>query len=98
MKSGHLLVQAEVWLEEELELCQLRVDNLSLIKLYDSDSRSSTLVSIFLFSGKLRKTHNYAEFNEAILASGEETAMILQSKCQGWYHHSRDKLSPVLDA
>ena len=76
----------------------MRVDNLSLIELYDSDSRSSTLVSIFLFSGKLRKTHNYAEFNEAILASGEETVMILHSKCQGWYHHSRDTLSPVLNA
>ena len=32
------------------------------------------------------------------MASGEETAIILQSKCQGWYHHSRDTLSPVLDA
>ena len=36
-----------------------------------------------ILHGKLRKAHNYAEFNEAILASGEETAMILQSKYQG---------------
>ena len=51
-----------------------------------------------ILHGKLRKANNYTEFNEAILASGEESAMILQSKCQGWYHHKRDTLSPVLDA
>ena len=52
-----------------------------------------------ILHAKLRgKTHNYAEFNEAILTSGEETAMILRIKCQGWYHHSRDTLNPVLDA
>ena len=51
-----------------------------------------------ILHGKLRKSHNYAEFDEAILDSSEETTMILQSKCQGWYHPSRDTLSPVLYA
>ena len=46
---------------------------------------------------KLRGKHDYTEYNKSILSSAEETAMTVGSKCQGWYQHSRDTLTPSLD-
>ena len=47
---------------------------------------------------RLKATSNYTEFNDAILRSGEETAMKKSNEDQGWYHFSRDTLSPTLEA
>ena len=47
---------------------------------------------------KLRRGNNYTEYNEAILRGTEETVMAVVSKCQGWYYHSWDTLTPILDA
>ena len=41
---------------------------------------------------------DYTTFNKAILRCAEQTAMIVKSKCQGWFHHSRDTLAPTLEA
>ena len=46
---------------------------------------------------KALKPFNYNEFNEAILRSGEYTAMISNSENQGWSHFSRDTLTPALE-
>ena len=47
---------------------------------------------------RLKTTCNYTKFNDAILCSGEETAMKKNSEDQGWYHFSRDTLTPTLEA
>ena len=47
---------------------------------------------------KLREKRNdYTKYNQAILSSEEEIAMDVGSKCQRWYHHIRDTLTPILD-
>ena len=46
----------------------------------------------------LREPFNYTKFNDAILRSGEETAMINNSENQGWFHFSREILTPTLEA
>ena len=46
---------------------------------------------------KSREKHDYTGYNEAILRSAEETEMVVGSKYQGWYHHRRDTLTPILD-
>ena len=46
---------------------------------------------------KSREKHDYTGYNEAILSSAEETEMVVGSKYQGWYHHRRDTLTPILD-
>ena len=47
---------------------------------------------------RLKTTCNYTEFNDAILRSREETAMKKNSEDQGWYHFSRNTLTPTLEA
>ena len=47
---------------------------------------------------KLREKHDYTEYNKAIFNSAEKTDMVFGSKCQFWYHHSRDTLTPILDS
>ena len=47
---------------------------------------------------RLQEPFNYTEFNESILCSGEDTAMINNSKNQGWFHFSRNTLTPTLEA
>ena len=46
----------------------------------------------------LQDTHDYTTYNEAILSCAKQTAMIVKSKCQGWFHHSRDTLAPTLES
>ena len=46
----------------------------------------------------LKTTSNYTDFNNAILQSREETAMKKSNEDQGWYHFSRDTLTPTLEA
>ena len=46
----------------------------------------------------LKTTSNYTDFNDAILRSGEETAMKKSNEDQGWYHFSRNTLTPTLEA
>ena len=45
---------------------------------------------------RLKKSSNYTEFNDAILQSREEIAMKKSNKYHGWYHFSRDTLTPTL--
>ena len=45
---------------------------------------------------RLKVTRNYTKFNDAILRSGEETATKKSNKDQGWYHFSRDTITPPL--
>ena len=47
---------------------------------------------------QLKVTSNYTEFNAAILQSGEETETKKSNEDQGWYHFSRDTLTPTLEA
>ena len=47
---------------------------------------------------RLQEPFNYTEFNEAILHSGEDTAMINNSENQGWFHFIHNTLSPTLEA
>ena len=47
---------------------------------------------------RLKAISNYTEFNDAILRSGEETSMKKSNEDQGWYHFSRDNLTPTLEA
>ena len=47
---------------------------------------------------RLQAPFNYTEFNDAILRSGEDTAMINNSENQGWFHFSRNTLTPTLEA
>ena len=47
---------------------------------------------------RLQEPFNYTEFNESILRSWEDTSMINDSKNQGWFHFSRNTLSPTLEA
>ena len=47
---------------------------------------------------RLQEPFNYTEFNEAILCSGEDTAIINNSDNQGWFHFSRNTLTPALEA
>ena len=47
---------------------------------------------------RLKATSNYTEFNDAVLRSGEETATKKSNEDQGWYHFSRDTLTPTLEA
>ena len=47
---------------------------------------------------RLKTTCNYTELNDAILRSGEETATKKIKEDQGWYHFSRDTLTPTLEA
>ena len=45
---------------------------------------------------RLKKSSNYTEFNDAILHSREEIAMKKSNEDHGWYHFSRDTLTPTL--
>ena len=45
---------------------------------------------------RLQEPFNYTEFNESILRSGEDTAMIDNSENQGWFHFSRKPSHPPL--
>ena len=47
---------------------------------------------------RLQEPFYYTKFNEAILCSGEDTAMIDNSENQGWLQLSRDNLAPALEA
>ena len=51
----------------------------------------------FILQKTLQDTNDYTNYNEAILSCAEQTAMIVKSKCQGWFHHSRDTLAPTLE-
>ena len=41
-----------------------------------------------LLQKTLQDTDDYTTFNEAILSCAEQTVMVVNSKCQGWFHHS----------
>ena len=43
-------------------------------------------------------TKNYTLFNEAILNSAQQSAMINRQCNKGWFHHSKRILTPVLAA
>ena len=47
---------------------------------------------------RLREPFNYTDFNDTIIRSGEDTAMIDNSENQGWLYFSRDTLTPALEA
>ena len=47
---------------------------------------------------RLQAHFNYTKFNDAILCSGEEKEMMNNSEDQGWYHFSRNTLTPTLEA
>ena len=47
---------------------------------------------------RLQEPFNYTEFNETILRSGEDTEIINNSDNQGWFHFSRNTLTPTLEA
>ena len=47
---------------------------------------------------RLQEPFNYTEFNEAILRRGEDTAMINNRENQGWFHFSRNTLTPALES
>ena len=47
-RSGHLLISAKAWLEEERELCKFGEENFGLMELDDSALISSIFVSIFV--------------------------------------------------
>ena len=47
---------------------------------------------------RLKIPCSYTEFNDAILLSGEETAMMKNSGDQVWYHFSRNTITPTLEA
>ena len=42
--------------------------------------------------------HDYTSYNAAILSCAEETALVAKGKCEGWYYHSQDTLTPTLAA
>ena len=46
---------------------------------------------------RLYEPFNYTEYNEVILRSGEETATTENSENYGWFHFSRDTLTPTLE-
>ena len=46
---------------------------------------------------RLYEPFNYTEYNEAIISSGEETATTDNSENHGWFHFSRDTLTPTLE-
>ena len=46
----------------------------------------------------MKHPHDYTSYNAAILSSSEETALVAKGKCEGWYYHSRDTLTPTLAA
>ena len=52
----------------------------------------------FKLKTKLQEPFNYTHYNEAILQSAEETAMMDNNVSQGWYHFSRYTLTPTLEA
>ena len=47
---------------------------------------------------KLQEPFSYTQYNETILRSAEETAMMESDVNHGWYHFSRDTLNPTLEA
>ena len=47
---------------------------------------------------RLQTPFNYTKFNDDILCSGEDTAMINNSENQGWFHFSRNTLVPTREA
>ena len=47
---------------------------------------------------KLQEPFSYTQYNKAILQSAEETAMMEIDVNHGWYHLSRDTLTPTLEA
>ena len=46
---------------------------------------------------RLEAPFNYTDFNDAILCSGEDTEMFKNSENQGWFHFSRNTLTPTLE-
>ena len=55
-------------------------------------------ILILILKTKLQEPFNYTKYNEAILQSAEETEMMDNNVSQGWYHFSRDTLTPTLEA
>ena len=47
---------------------------------------------------RLKAPCNYTDFNDAILLSGEDIAMMNKSENQVWFHFSRNALTPTLEA
>ena len=47
---------------------------------------------------KLQEPFSYTQYNEAILQSAEETAMMESDVNHGWYHFSWDTLTHTLKA
>ena len=47
---------------------------------------------------KIQEPFSYTQYNEAILQSAEETAMIESDVNHWWYHFSQDTLTPTLEA
>ena len=45
-----------------------------------------------------REPFNYTKFNEDIICSGEDIAMIYNSENQGWFHFSRETLTLALES
>ena len=52
----------------------------------------------FKLMTKLQEPFNCTQYNEAILQSAEETAMMESDVIHGWHHFSRDTLTPTLEA
>jgi hypothetical protein len=40
---------------------------------------------------------SYEEFNDAIKKAGEETALLVKSRCDNWFQFSTDELVPFID-
>ena len=51
----------------------------------------------FTLSENLKRMDRYTNYNELILKSAELIVMHMRFNNQGWYHHSRDRLKPVMD-
>ena len=47
---------------------------------------------------KLRHPHDYTGYTTTILNCAEETALVAKGKCEGWYYHSQNILTPTLAA
>jgi hypothetical protein len=40
---------------------------------------------------------SYEEFNDAIKKAGEETALLVKSRCDDWFQFNADKLAPPIE-
>ena len=96
MRSDHLAINM-VFLNRSIQFKSKRDEQLVIDwKRIQKVSEVKVEFNVIL-SEKLKYMNGYTDYNTLILKSAEIMAMHKNSINQGWYHHSKDTMKPVMD-